>query len=235
MITLQYLITGTGRCGTVFMANFMNTLNLPCGHEAIFSYDGLFAAKQRLKKLKPIICSPTSHLTVASEIIVADSSYMSAPFLNDDILSNTKLIHIIRNPINVVNSFCNYLDYFTSSVPTNVYEEFIFKHLPILKNSHISQFERCALFYVEWNLMIEKNSKNNVLFHKIEDSKQPLLEYFNKKNNSNIFSNTKINTYEKPCKKFTLNQLTGEIKERFVEISYRYGYKILSPDLIKLI
>ena len=33
---LDFLVTGTGRCGTVYMAELLTSLGIPCGHESLF-------------------------------------------------------------------------------------------------------------------------------------------------------------------------------------------------------
>ena len=127
MVNLKYLVTGTGKCGTVFMARFLTSLGIPCGHESIFDWKGYKWAEKRLANKERIELSNTSKSSyhpqaVPGQRIVqlekwidineleAESSYMAAPFLGRDILKDVTIIHIVRNPIKVVNSFCNYID-----------------------------------------------------------------------------------------------------------------------------
>ena len=47
-MNLKYLVTGTGRCGTVYMARILTSIGIPCGHETIFDYRGTRGARKRL-------------------------------------------------------------------------------------------------------------------------------------------------------------------------------------------
>jgi len=173
---LKYLVTGTGRCGTVFLARFLTSIGITCGHESIFSYEGLDNALQVLNGLKKPVLSKISTTCFKNnkwmpevqwidnvENIVAESSYMSAPFLNHEKLKNTTIIHLVRNPLKVVESFCN-INYFCDKKPNNEWEEFIYSHAPELTND-LNQIDRCCLYYIIWNNKIEKNKIN--LFFKV--------------------------------------------------------------------
>ena len=101
---LKYIVTGTGRCGTLYMANFLTSIDIACGHESVFMTEGS-------EKAKKIINGeiPPENSEISANIIlkknqeqIADSSYMAAPFLRK---FNAKVIHIIRNPFEVVNSY----------------------------------------------------------------------------------------------------------------------------------
>lgn len=241
MIDLKYIVTGTGRCGTVYMAKLLTSLGIPCGHETIFDYDGIDAAKTRI--LEPVSLS-ISHLSsieyipekdqfVSSESwlenindIVADSSYMAAPFLSE---FNAKIIHVIRNPIRVINSFTNHLDYFEKKEPTNKWEKFIYDILPELK-CEMTQYERASLFYVLWNDLIEEKSQIRM---KIEEKPNELLSFL-KKDNSVNYSKNKVNSIVKKEKdKFTIDQIKSkEIKKRLSIKGKKYQYQIESDYLI---
>lgn len=167
---LKYLIVGTGRSGTVFMARLLTSLGIPCGHESVFNIEGLERARRILEGYAAPTLSYTSTVSWSNgkkhedfdwladvSAIEADSSYMSAPFLNDVILAQTKIIHVVRDPSKVVHSFCHHIDYFRYSEPKTLWEFFIYQQLPELK-CDMAQYERAALFYVLWNELIEKRS-----------------------------------------------------------------------------
>jgi len=109
---LKYLVTGTGRCGTVYMARLLTLAGIPCGHESIFDWKGITWAKRRLAGEVPLELSSISTIRLENgrwspepewltdvEAIEAESSYMAAPFLEESFLSETKVIHLVRHPI----------------------------------------------------------------------------------------------------------------------------------------
>ena len=234
---LKYLVTGTGRCGTVFMARLLTSVGIPCGHESVFDFNGLELAKKRINGEADIILSEIAKTNHGNDVpfpvenlgaIQAESSYMAAPFLSEDVLADTKIIHIVREPVKVVHSFCKYINYFTCVEPTNEWEQFIYTHLPELK-SHLPQYDRASLFFVLWNEMIEKTDVN--LFYKIEDNASKILDFLDK-NTKEYYSNQKANTCEKPFDEtFSIGMIQSkEIKQRFSQISRKYGYK--SSDIL---
>ena len=128
-------------------------------HETIFDYRGIKESRKRLLGKKDIKLSGVSLRECATEStgwppditsIVADSSYMAAPFLKYNLIKNSKIIHVVRNPVNVVNSFCNYINYFSKiRYPENfMYEDFIYKHAKKL-NVEMPQYDKAALYYIE--------------------------------------------------------------------------------------
>jgi len=88
---LKYLIIGTGRCGTGYFQKSFNNSGLNCGHENIFnSNDDDKNCQQYLK----------------NQIFVAESSWAAAPYIDEPWFSEEiKIIHLIRNPVDVVRSF----------------------------------------------------------------------------------------------------------------------------------
>ena len=182
---LKYLLTGTGRCGTVYYAQLLNRVGISCGHESIFTKKGIGEAVARLKSHSPIAQSEISlkHCELPSKID-ADSSYMSAPYLDHDILKKTKIIHLVRHPYKVINSFVK-MDYFAvpnpedyshQSMGGNSWQVFIYNHLPELREA-MGQYERAALYWTRWNKMIL--SFNNSYLHRVELGIAPLLRELN--------------------------------------------------------
>ena len=89
-------MTGTGRCGTTYMARLLTSLGIMCGHEAIFNYDGILKANLRLQgKLNIKTSHVSSHDILTDtpieswhdpETAIAESSYLAAPFLKTKLL-----------------------------------------------------------------------------------------------------------------------------------------------------
>jgi len=256
MIKLKYCIVGTGRCGSVFVARLLTSLGVTCGHECCFDWNGYDLANKRLKGEESLQTSDTSlkeryeDSTIKiipkwldEDKIVAESSYMASPFIDSELLQDTKFIHIIRNPIKVVNSFVNYLNYFKYNVPNpsnytiKKYERFIFRHCPDV-GSGLNPYERAAIYVMKWNQMIENklSKKENYLFHRIEDPIDNLLNFIGKEKTEEMFNETKANTFKKKnTSKFKIDEIKREkIKNEFIEFCEKYNYKT-SEDEIPMI
>lgn len=227
-MSLKYIITGTGRCGTMFMSRFLTDMGIPCGHEVIFTNEGLTAAKANL---------------VTYEGLNADSSYMAAPYLQHEILKNASVIHLVREPMKVINSFVVAFCYFLSGTlackrnnkewtyayppgadPEFKFMKFIYFNLPELHSPSLTAVERAAIHYIKWNEMIERGcAGKKFLFHRIESDISKLTKfigidkqdlYNDKDTNKAIYKNI-----------YTLNDIRSDsIKEKLIDISKRYGY-----------
>jgi hypothetical protein len=224
---LDFLVTGTGRCGTVHMAKLLTSIGHPCGHESIFTPNGLEYALRKLRG-EPIQHSRVSmadgRWLVDPNYITAESSYMSAPFLRHKELSATIIIHVVRHPLRVVFSFRDGFDYFAQIDPQHdPYQRFIYHHLPELKEVG-DPLSRACLFYVLWNEMIEKNAPRRV-FHHIEDGPETLLDIILTDDpEDEIYTNTKSNSRIKEFN-HTLDEIPeGDIKNRFIQKWGEYGY-----------
>lgn len=170
MISLDYLIVGTGRSGTVGGAKLLNSLGIPCGHECIFTNKG-FDSKNKKNSKAAIWCGEKNEF----QDLRAESSYMACPFIKD-LNPETQIIHLVRNPFDVVASFVYGLKYFQFNKPSNSYENFIYHHLPVLKEN-LEPIERAVTYYIQWNEMIEFNSfGKKYIKHQVEDGNKKLLD-----------------------------------------------------------
>lgn len=239
---LKCLITGTGRSGTVYMARLLTSLGLICGHESIFDWNGLDAATLRLNGEHPPQLSYASqnayengqHKPLEKWLpnlnwIQAESSYLAAPFLKTDLLKDVPIIHVARDPVKVVNSFCNFIGYFKNSTPSNKYEEFIYRQLPEL-TIEMPAYDRCSLFWVRWNNMVENASP--VLFHRVEDGPRKVMEFLGLEGEP--FDDDTINTYrQNSSDQFFIDKIKSkEIRDQFLETGKRYGYKMALEYLL---
>lgn len=229
MINLKYIVTGTGRCGTLFMANLLTSMGYPCAHEAIFTPKGIEKAKKIIKKIEPAISSRISREENLSDYeleIVAESSYMAAPFLKE---FDAKVIHVVRNPMDVVASMTGpFFRLFENQRPVQakelperiIYEKFIYGHLEELEQK-MSQIERCCLFYIRWNQMIEKSGKC-VLRHRIEDDVHKIKELLGFKGEK-CYENKKCNS--KISSIWSVSDISNtSIKKELLNIMEKYGY-----------
>lgn len=230
MINLKYIVTGTGRCGTLFMANLLTSMGFPCSHEAIFTTRGLEFAENALRGGEKIISSKISKGDNLSDFeieIVAESSYMAAPFLAH---TKAEIIHVVRNPINVIASLIG--DGFRTfretepqhfdDIPSHFeYEQFIYDNIPEL-SEEMSQIERACVFYIRWNQMIENSGKVKI-FHRIEDSVDKLKQAFNYEGDT--YQNTKCNSLRELSRKWTLQEIgRQDIKRQLIDMMKKYNY-----------
>jgi len=229
---IKFLVTGIGRSGTVFMARLLTSAGIMCGHESIFSHEGLEEAIKKLQNQSRIY---TSHVSLncnekwyVSYDQIAESSYLSAPFLKETILSDAKIIHITRDPLKVISSHCFDVNFFREDLHAP-YHNFVYKHLPELKRIE-NHIEKCTAYYIWWNQLIEKNLKDrDHLKIKVEDATCPeLFSFLNVPFPKTPFDDFKINCWNVREKDLTLEEIPeGDIKKELIETINKYGYKNL--------
>ena len=241
MRQLKYLVTGTGRCGTVYLSRLLTSLGTPCGHESIFGVYGLMFALRRLAVLDPCYNSLSSSRDGEQGRIIdlpdAEASYMAAPYLASGLFHNCdKVIHLVRNPLEVVNSFVNGLRYFASQntiwendkgeFVSCGYHRFIYQYVPEL-TATMTPIERACLYYVRWNQMIEKFLPPNGVRVRLEDCPQAIFSALGTEPPHIYYEVTNSNTADKKGKTTSLLDIPdGKIKLEFVSIAERYGYKL---------
>jgi len=231
MIDLKYIVTGTGRCGTLYMANLLTTFGFPCSHEGIFTCEGRYKALEVVNGQSPVASSVISRGQNRSDYemdIVADSSYMAAPLLS--LFCSAKVIHVVRNPAEVIRSFIKKLDYFSSKCPEESeenplkfkFEKFIYRSLPEL-GQEMSRTDKACLYYVRWNKMIE-NSGRVDYFHRMEDGVEGLKKFFNFEGEEYYREICNILPDKEDAYEPQMQNIQPWIKKELIDISRRYGY-----------
>jgi hypothetical protein len=234
MKKLEYLVVGTGRCGTAYMAQLLTSAGIPCGHESVFSTNTLMEIKNKLKNPKSLKLSKCSLMSESKWVnprdIIADSSYLSAPYLKSAILKNTKIIHVVRHPLDVIKSFVFDGLYFDKGIPENSqnYQNFIKRKIPEIYNNNFNSFTKAALYYILWNKLIEKNIQfyENYFLYNIESNPNGLLNFLGKKKYNKKLSK-KINTWKKNDSKFYLKNIDNNVLKQLKEFSLRYNYYLV--------
>lgn len=226
-MSIKYIVTGTGRCGTMFMSKYLTSAGIECGHEKIFTNSGIASAIKNLYK---------SNLD-------ADASYMAAPFLDYTLFKKAKIIHLVRDPIKVINSFVSGYKYFLSSIlncnksygiwtyeyppgadPDFKFMTFIYSYVPSLANPNLSPVERAALYYIEWNKIIEnKCKKMEYLLFPIESNLEALNDFVGIKDSEKLFKDhANVCEYKS---EYTLSNIKSKyIKNELIAIGTKYGY-----------
>lgn len=236
----KFIVTGTGRCGTVYMARLLTSLGIPCGHESLFyvTQNEPLRVWERFENNTRSISLASSHdLLLDKKIdawvdipsIVADSSYIAAPFLSR--MPEVKVIHVVRNPMDVINSYVFDAKYFSQREPTNEWERLIYYFLPEMVDLP-NPLERAAYFYLAWNTMIE-SSPNPRLRHRIERGvTQELFDYLGVPSTDNYYNNTKINSWRKRTQNHSEADLPINLRTSINEYARECGYPSLSARLL---
>lgn len=236
-IDLKYIVTGTGRCGTTYMARLLTSLGFMCGHESIFGTGGLVVAENRIyfnDKIETSLCS-VKNVVIDQEyerwfdpsLIQAESSYLAAPFLCGKLLKDTKIIHVVRNPLNVLSSFLYDLNFFDYE-NLDIWKNYVLKHLPNIIDIE-NKIERACYYYIRWNQMIE-NSKytKEYFFHKVENKcTKELCDFLQIEQPDSFFADSNMNSWKKNRQEtlYLKDIPDGPIKKDFIEMIVRYGYK----------
>ena len=230
---LNYIVTGTGRSGTVYMARVLTDLGIPCGHESIFNQEKDNNVISRFfGKMKPTISKVSDNYGwVDLSQLKADSSYMAVPYLNRPSINEIPVIHVVRNPFAVISSFVMDLGYFKNMAnnPFNVeghWEEWIFTHNPEL-NLTLDPIERACIHYVTWNERIEKCKEDRKYwFQRVEEPfPNEFFGFLGMPIKTVGFKNKKINSKKKRTRDFTADDIpNGPHKDKFLELVKRYGY-----------
>lgn len=80
---LKYIVLSTGHSGTGYLAYLLTSAGVPCGHESIFTRQGV----------------------AAQHALEADSSFHSVAYTDSPVFQGAKLIHLVRNPLKVIRSW----------------------------------------------------------------------------------------------------------------------------------
>jgi hypothetical protein len=241
-MSLKFIVTGTGRCGTVFFAKMLSSLGLPCGHESVFDYSADSVIIDRVSSLKNLSISDCSQFNnfidkkkevdwIDISEIVGDSSYLAAPYLSHPLVHQVPVIHIFRNPLEVISSYVLDFNYFRNKTPDdkNIYnkkgwENRIYENIPELSLMD-SQIERACWFYIRWNQIISDSCKfRKYLLVDVKNINYDILsEFLNIKiDNQSIYCKNDSNSNKKRKRNLTMGEIPIDMK------------KILSREIEKL-
>ncbi|MFW5847918.1 MAG: hypothetical protein ACOCVF_03280 [bacterium] len=196
----RFVITGTGRCGTGYISKLLTEYGINCGHEAIFSYNGV---RNKFG-------------------YTGDASWLAAPYLQK---YNGIVIHQVRHPLRVINSLLG-IKFFDNSAK-NPYSKFA-KHYCKTTNDVLKDTMKFYILWNRmceenaiFRYQVEKIDKS---FPQIIQTIIPNHKYDSKKA-YNVLQNTskKINTRNK--EKYKLKDLPdGNLKSELVRLAADYGY-----------
>lgn len=154
------IVTGTGRCGTAYMARLLTSAGVECAHEGIWRLGNWPDAPELMHKLDEMPWD-------------ANASWLMAPFLEE--LEDVTVVHLVRHPKAVVDSYRR-LAFFNPRFEDShwPYAQFAKEHMPDVWRYGTTKM-RAAAFYVAWNRMIADKAPDAIL-HRVEDDPEPLLD-----------------------------------------------------------
>jgi hypothetical protein len=122
---------------------------------------------------------------------------------------------------NDFNNFSNpFPTHFDEMPGHKKYEDFMYKHVDELWRE-MPQLDRCCLFYVRWNQMIEKKSKK-AIFHRIEDGTDKIKDFFGFK--EECYDNKRCNS--RASLKWSISDIqTKSVRSELEAMMERYRYK----------
>ena len=169
------VVTGTGRCGTAYMAKVLESAGVPCQHEGTGT-DDMREALQELAQ---------------EERRRALSSWLAAPFLNQRPLQDARVVHLVRHPQRVMESLLR-IGFFEGRYPE--YLSFANEHLPGLEEQPSGE-AKAAHLYVKWNEMIERQCDGRqYIRHRVEDDPAFLLDQLGIIADGDLYRNTRLNS-----------------------------------------
>jgi len=239
---MKYIFTGTGRCGTVYYARLLTSLGVPCSHEGVFGPTPPEETMQKLRGEAQIIVSNRSREydpNWAPPIVIAESSYMSAPFLDCEELVNTKVVHLIRHPIKVISSYFIDLQYYKyPQQGVHDYMDYVYKYLPLILDESLSPVHRVTKFYLEWNKLIVQKCQRKIkegkyLLHKVENGSQSVLNWLGLKNKEGAYADERSNTMKHRLDLFSIRDIPEHpVKDELVEFAAKHGYDLRPREYI---
>lgn len=227
MKNLRYLVVGCGRSGTGFASGYINATGAHCGHEEIFDVYGANSLTEN----------------------AYESSWYSAPYIQL-LRSDVKVLHVVRNPSDVIKSFHrigmlsesswrhvtegrpikfikNAIKHPVSAKQRLAYvkahKEFLSRHSEILL--HADEIKRLEAYWRDWNKMIEEHStmaKGQYYRVRIED-------FWNRSDEINRFLNLRsVQKHEIPKNKksfFKERRMPSmTLDSSTIDLARYYGY-----------
>lgn len=222
---LQLLVTGTGRSGTVYMAKLLSSAGIMCGHESLFTTEGIDGYIQRMSGFLKVTTSAVSgDKWFEANNQSAESSYLAAPYVDHELLRETKIIHIVRNPVKVVSSTLIDAEFFDDE-RQKPYLNFVLQHRPEIMEEK-SNLMKTIAYYIAWNQMIENNCANRQYKRiRVEDCPEALFSFL-PLSHLQIHDDKKTNHWGLRKKDIDFSEIPPcRLKFDFIDICKRYGYQ----------
>ena len=200
---IKYLIAGTPRSGTGYVAKLMTSAGVPIGHEMFFGMPG------------------HGYYPVGAQ---GDSSWMSVPFLQN---FDAKIIHIVRNPLDNLASLIARDTFDDDNMMNGIYSIFKMISLPDLRK--YDEDNKYLAFYIMWNMQIDKVEHFKIKLEDISKDPKPFLDKLGIKYDKSKLYTKKYNTSDTAPPKLTIDYFKNHdpsLVTRLISLAKLYGYKI---------
>jgi len=206
---IQFVVTGTPRSGTTYVARVLRKIGFDCHHERRFTPWEVVMDAYRL-----------------DDVPWGDSSWLAAPFL-PMLPADTKVFHVLRDPLKTINSIIG-----TGQIDwPHDYRTFIAKHCWNDEDYWPADVAADAqTFWLRWNLMIERSGRVHRRF-RVEDLPAVLPEIASTLGRTDVSEQLVAQALAVPADvntrpheasvRLTRADLTAEC----VEMARRYGYE----------
>jgi len=217
------VVTGTGRCGTGYISQVLNSVGVKCSHEDIFAPyhtpegpiipEGLVTDDEIRDRMR-------TRLNNAWWGWQAESSWMAVPYLDLPEMEKMTIVHLVRDPKKTIDSMIR-TGGFTEETG-ELFWQFQIKHLPELLETD-DLLERAGLFYTRWNARIEPYA---TLRWRVEDDVRLLLDRLEiPYEGYELFSDTTYNSRGGFATDVDLETLPEPLCGELRDMTERYGYE----------
>jgi len=205
------VVTGTGRSGTGFAAQWLTSAGVPCGHEQFFTITGYDGALQRMRRYPEF---------------VAESSWMAVPWLDRPQLAEAAVIHQVRHPKKVAESCMRH-----PPGTTPPYLEYLEAHCPEVAR-YDDDLNKAVARWVYWNRRIEDACQDREhFFWKVETGEDELLAWLQERglvgevDPAQLYQNKSHNPHRQDLHaEARLEDVAGELREPLLDMMRRYRY-----------
>lgn len=227
---LKYLIVGSPRSGTTFMAKAFSSIGISCGHERIFG-------PSKIGKHSKLTLKLVEERLLRFSNLKAEASWYAVPFLSSHfnlINQDNIIIHVVRHPIAVIESLLAIKLFSRSSHDFSM--NYALKRTPgIHKND--PEIVKCCKFYLHWNNKIHDSSMVSYR-HRVEDNIVVLFDLLGLKfNHKQVFNDTKANTRNKLNREIISAKdiPNKQLLDKLENLSNLYGYNLYSKDILPIL
>lgn len=217
---LKYLITGTGGCGTMYAAKVLQSAGVLCSWEQIFTHSGVEKARKILRGEIPPIRKHVSEIHFPKKIdeIQAESSHLSAPFLDIEELRDTTVVHLVRDPMRTISSLFKMRCLEKAHTLYNLASKFV----PEAYQPHLEGLDSYGMYWIAWNERIEI-LRPDAIIHRVEDGSDALLDKLGIDPGDRVVWKGPINTHT------SIHHTFDKIKDPVVRealalLGWKYGY-----------
>lgn len=210
------------------MARLLTSLGIMCGHESIFNCNG----PQPLSAPTSYGSTHEKHQPVEEwfdpAARQAEASWLAVPYMHHEMVKNSTVIHLVREPMKVISSLiCNDLQFFNFALEDYItpYRKFIMKHLPEVQEMR-GPADRAAYFYIRWNEWITRSRPDAVL-QRIEDQPEKVMELLSISRPENLYNNKAANRWKERKQDLTPDMIWDDgIRAEILKYKEKYGYTI---------